>query len=320
MPDIAFQDYRQQMFDLYNRGRYADALTLVEREGGRFPEERAVNTYWQVCLRTLTHDQKTALKLFREALDAGFWFPITFLRSDPDLKSLQGNPEFERMVGLCTERRNAARDTARHKPFRLTVEPPNTASPLPLLMALHGNTGTAEGHLENWRPVLEKGWLLALPQSSQAWGAGFIWDDQEWTDDELCGHFTSLAGQYLLDPARIVLGGFSMGGETAARLALTHKIPARGFIAVAPGGPLISDPGRWSAILDATDTHGNGIRGYAIVGGQDARAVAGVQVLAGLMRERGLMCEVEVHSEIGHVYPPGFVQSLDRAFDFLLED
>jgi hypothetical protein len=84
-------------------------------------------------------------------------------------------------------------------------------------------------------------------------------------------------------------------------------------------GRLISDP-VGGALSWMRQTHTEMDSRVRHCRGQDARAVAGVQVLAGLMRERGLMCEVEVHSEIGHVYPPEFVQSLDRAFDFLIQD
>ena len=74
-----------------------------------------------------------------------------------------------------------------------------------------------------------------MPQSSQMfWAGGGVWNDE--SVSELEAYYQQLSAEHALDPRRVVLGGFSMGGEIALRAALTSAIPARGFVVFGPGG------------------------------------------------------------------------------------
>ena len=109
---------------------------------------------------------------------------------------------------------------------------------------------TPAGSLHGWGPVAEQGWLLAAAQSSQAGMTDqYIWDDQNTALREIAQHYATLRDEHDIDPSRVVLGGFSMGGETALRAALLGTMPARGFILLGPGGPTIDTPDEWLPLM-----------------------------------------------------------------------
>jgi hypothetical protein len=266
-------------------------------------------------MASLINETALALQLLEEALAAGFWYAEAQLREDPDLQPLQGLPEFERLVEICRKRHDEAQ--AQAAPALITLQPEGQCQagrqPCPLLLALHGNYKTAEDSVGFWRSAVFKEWLLALPQSSQVRGPdGYVWNDREWAVREIKEHFASLCEQYAVDPDRVVVAGFSLGGELAIWLALSGTIEARGFIAVGPSGPYMRKPDDWIPFIEASQ--GRGLRGYLVVGEQDVFCYEGTQSLAALLKSGDIPCELEVHPNLGHDFPPEFQQSLTRAF------
>ena len=51
----------------------------------------------------------------------------------------------------------------------------------------------------------------------------FVWDNREQSEAELLTHYARLVEEYPVDLARVILGGFSMGAETALYLALKRR-------------------------------------------------------------------------------------------------
>jgi len=319
MNNLTFSDLRTQMFQLYQKGEYAQALDLITREASRFPTEALRIYYWRICMASLLGETALALQLLEEALEAGFWYAEAQLREDPDLQPLQGLPGFEQLVEVCRKRHAEAQ--AQAAPALLTLPPEGQCQaglqPCPLLLALHANNRTAEYSLGFWRSAVSEGWLLALPQSSQVISPdGYTWNDRDWAAREIQEHVATLCEQYAVDPDRVVVAGFSAGGELAIWLALSGTIGARGFIAIGPAGSYISEPDDWVPLIEAGQ--GRGLRGHLVVGEQDIISYEGTQALAALLKSRDMPCELEVHPHLGHDFPPEFQQSLIRALDFIL--
>jgi predicted esterase len=316
--DLTFSQLLTQAAQLYQGGEYAEALNLITREAGRFPTEARRTYFWRVCMASLINETELAFQLLEEAVAAGLWYPETQLREDPDLLPLQELPRFEQQVEVCRLRQAEAQ--AQAVPTLTILEPEGDCRealrPCPLLLALHGNNQNVESSVGFWRSAVSNGWLLALPQSSQASGPGiYAWNDRDWAVREIQTHYVRLREQYAVDPNRVVVAGFSMGGEVAIWSALTGAIQVRGFIAVGPGGPYIREPGNWVPFIEAS--RGRGLRGYLVVGGQDVFCCSGTQALATLLSSHGIPYELEVHPRLGHEYPPGFEQSLSRALQFI---
>lgn len=246
-----------------------------------------------------------------DAIDAGYWWSEDQLRYDEDLAPLQGLPQFERAVEVSTSRFQAA--GARSKPDIVLLQPEGLQPPYPLLIALHGRGGNARDDAEIWKPALEHGLMLALPQSAQLFGIdAYAWDDGDRAQQQITFQFAELCRQGTVDRTRVIVTGFSQGGSLAIWLAMSGMVQARGFIAVAPSlrftehiAPLIPT----GQML--------GLRGYVITGERDP-GYQQTRNLVNLLRSNGIPCEIESHPELGHDYPPGFQRSLARGLEFVM--
>jgi predicted esterase len=320
MNNLTFSDVETQLYQLYQNREYAQALDLATCAANQFPTEGVVTYNWRICMASLLGETAMALQLLEEALGAGIWYAETQLREDPDLQPLQGLPQFERMVEVCRERQAEAQ--ARAVPALITLQPEGGCQavfqPCPLLLALHGNYGTAEDSVGFWQSAVSKGWLLALSQSSQVGRSnGYVWNDRDWAVREIREHFATLCEKHAVDPGQVVVAGFSRGGELAIWLALSGTIEARGFIAVGPGGPYMNEPDKWVPLIEASQARR--LRGYMTIGEQDVFCYKGTQALTALLKSRDVPCELEVHPNLGHDFPPEFQQSLTRALEFVLQ-
>ncbi len=305
---------------LIHEKQYERALEIITDESEQFPGVARTMNYHRICLAATLDDTPQALRVLEEMLEAGIYYPPVLLGADaeaPGLGPLLGLPKFEQLKAAHQERYREAMENA--PPVLVTVAPqPSPAAPPPLLFATHGNVSHVENEIEHYRPVTAWGWLLAMPQSSQPWGmeGRYAWGDWEVTKRQLKKYWALLSQRADYDPARIVTAGISKGGEVAVWLAMSGTIPARGFIAIAPGGPRIDEPERLFPSLEASRE--KGLRGYLIVGGQDTRCYETTMRLAAFLKEQGIACELETHPDTGHWFPPDFESSLRRALEFIV--
>ena len=203
----------------------------------------------------------------------------------------------------------------------IILEPksPNADLPIPLCMVFHGNESNPQEHVDYWHQLTSKGWLVTLPQSARAGekSGAYIWNipgKAEWDFEAIQKHFAEIQQGYPIDPTKIIIGGFSMGGGLAIELAVGWHIPVSGFIAVAPYVPYkYVDPKSNYADF----VHSRSQRGYCIIGKQDFHAVEGTSALASRLPDTGISCHVESHENIEHEYPPDFEESLRRSLEFI---
>ncbi len=312
---MEFSELRDNLLGLYEAGAHAEAADLIVKVAAQHPEHADELGYWRLCLASLLGDRQLALRILSEAVADGRWFSIRMLRQDPDLAPLQGTPEFERLVAACEALRDAAQ--AKAERGRLTILP-KAASPTarpPLLVALHGNGSAPASELDRWTSATDKGWLVALPQSTQVeTPSGFSWWDRGWAVREAVHHVLEVVKEHDVDPDRMVLGGFSAGAGLAVRLALGTELAARGFIAVVPA---LASPQEIRSLLPSRGQAR--LRGYFVVGDRDQRARALAQALKSMLESSDIPCRLEMHPNVGHSYPASFQQSLERALDFILD-
>jgi predicted esterase len=303
----------QAFHRLYSQGAYAEAYQLATHEAGRFPESaRAIVYNWRFCTASLMGEPELALRLIAEALDAGCYYSAAALREDSDLVALHRLPEFERLVALSAQRYEKA--AARGRPELKVLAPKESAKRFPLLLALHGNNSNIANSERYWQSAREHGWLVALPQSSQAMGEDtYGWNDHDQAVREVEQHMAELHAQHTIDAARLVVAGFSMGGGLAAWLALSGELSARGFVAV---GPYLSRVESVLPLLDAP--RAQPMRAYLVASQRDQYCYQIAQRLAELLPAHGIACELEQHPDLGHDFPPEFERSLARGLDFIM--
>ncbi|HXQ34715.1 MAG TPA: hypothetical protein VN843_11950, partial [Anaerolineales bacterium] len=165
----------EALFQFYHEGKYVDALAVAEKLAVEYPQRDSNTSYWRICLYSVTGQKERALKAFDEALKRGVWWAEERLRSDSDLDSLQGDPEFEGLVSLSEEKHKYATADS-----ELYVYQPDGKGPFPLLIVLHARNSSAERDGPFWESVVNRGWILAVAQSSQPSSPlSFVWDDRE---------------------------------------------------------------------------------------------------------------------------------------------
>ena len=312
-----FDEIAEKCFNYFETKDNQAAYDMLTEAVPNFPEQAMLLYNWRFCAAALLNKSDLAMQLIQESLDAGFWWSEEYLRSDEDLKILQNLPAFNQLVGESEKRYQAAQ--AASDPLSLPLPlPTKTDEALPLLLALHGNTQNAKDSVTFWESAVEQGWLTVLLQSSQIFGPdAYVWDDLELGGSEIKDHYEELLKEYSIDTGRLVIGGFSKGGEMAIWQTLMNIIPASGFIAVNPGGPLINDTEKWVPIIE-NDKNLAEKRGYFVVGENDQNVEA-IKALHELLISKGMDCELIVSPAIAHDFPDDFNQILKQALQYLLE-
>lgn len=318
MPFETYEELNAEVMRLYQGGQFVEVYDLLTAEGDRFhgPEEVHMIHYLRSCMAARTNRPELAISLIQESFDRGEWFGEQLLRRTPSYAPLQGMTEFERLVEAGKAKQAEASTTS----HLLVLEPEGgcqAEQACPTIVALHGNTHTGQSALDGWRPIVEAGWLLAAVQSSVAVSNNrYIWDDQDQALRDVETQFNKLRERYNLDPGRLIIAGFSLGGATALRVALTSTIPTTGFILLGPGGEMMDEPESWRPLIE--EASGRGLRGYILLGEREEEgALEAVDTTVKLLNEGGIPCGFEVIPDIGHQYPADFGPTIARALAFV---
>ena len=305
---------QHRVHDLYQAKDYKTAYEIMTDAEPRFPEELVEIRYWRACLAACRGEMDLALHVLEDTVSEGSWYSVQQLREEQDLAGLQGKPRYEQLCANCLERQKAAEAAA--KPVLRILEPPLEPTPadrrIPLMLALHGNAQTADHALRSWRPMLDHGYLLAAPFSSQvAWDDRRNWTDLERGSVEVSSLIGELHDQYRLDPDRSVIGGFSMGAGLALLIALQDSATLfRNFILV---GPYLPDPDSLDTLIESRRS--KGLRGIIVVGDLDEPCLTIAKRIHGKMDLPGYAVNLEVKPGLAHDFPLDFHAVVGRALE-----
>ena len=177
MADQPFEDFQRRIQELYQSQQYDQAYALAEHNANAYPEQTPIVNYWRVCMAVRTGKQAEALRLLYEMLDQRLlvWrdlaaqepLPAAATKQRPVRKAGGTNQEQqlkdqEQLFPLITLRSKGGCQDDEH--------------PCPLLVALHGNGSSAQTSVDFWKPAASAGWLVGIPQSSQAmWKDAYVW-------------------------------------------------------------------------------------------------------------------------------------------------
>ncbi len=253
-----------------------------------------------------------ALAALERALAQGCRYKKEWLAEDPRLASLKTLPRFAEIVRVASARYDEAAAAA--KP-NLTFAMPDRlpdAFGYPLLMVLHGNNSNAKETAPHWAPMADKGWVVAVPQSTEIGASpdSYTWNDRERTASELDLQLERVGRATQIDASRIVIAGFSMGGLQAIALTLTKRIKARGFIAVCAWLPQIVE---FTRLVEGGA--GKMLRAYVLVGENDPSR-AGAAALVDLFTKHKLKAQLDLRPAMGHEYPADMEATLEKALAF----
>lgn len=320
MKFLTFDELRIRLQELYASDDYAAALDLATQEFENFPEQAHFLNFWRISMASRLGNAEQAIQLLHNVVQSGYWYGQTLLRKSPSLRLLQGIPEFEQL----TEINQRLQDLERERLFPLlTLRQQGQCKaggpPCPLLLGLHANGSTAAASVDFWRSAASAGWLVAVPQSSQAmWKGAYVWNDRQLAVQEIQKDYQSIVEQYSTNPGQTLVAGHNEGGELAAWLSLTGSIPTIGFIAIAPRGTWLNSPENWASVLQSEPAFGQ--RGYVIVGAEDDPAVQeNASAFVDELNKTGITCDLELVPHAGEDFDPAFAESLLRGIDFVLQ-
>jgi dienelactone hydrolase len=326
MGDGNFQYYRDQIFDLYNSRKYQEAIAVAFQAQEKFPERHAKTSYWIGCLQSRLGESEEALQTLELASRDGVWWPDEALLIEPDLESLQSKPEFKTIVASSQRLKQRALLTAKPGVMVLT---PRSFSPQerhPLIIALTPRIGHPGDFAEHWVSARNRGFLLAVPHSSQPISSEeYCWDDPKGSERDVAWAFKQVRDKYNIDSAKVMVAGFSQGAALAMYLTLNRTFPCRGFIAVAasdwvapenkPANQREHPSEAFASFIRTKDV--TGLKGALIMGDKDPFLPKVKMLLEGMV-ERGFDCKIDVVQNLGHEFPSDFEKRLESAANFLL--
>ena len=236
-------------------------------------------------------------------------------RQTPSFQKLQGDPDFERIV--VASQKAMKSDPSSSESVLLKYFPKDHSPNSPLLISLHGNQSLASDTVPFWKPAVSKGYVLAVPQSTQAmFKDAFAWDDLDKPFADVNASYIKLKEELPFNENHIVLAGHSMGGLIAIQIALTGLINVRGFIANGPALPFMDAEDELESLLPPARERG--LRGFFIIGENDTDIFQDeVRALAEKLKSAGIACELETVPGATHDYSPVYDAALLRALAFI---
>lgn len=320
----SFKETQARIQTLYQQKEYQAAYEMATRLVEQHPEQHLLFQYWRMSTAARLGNHQQALDILASELKQGNWYADFLLRKNPSYQSLQGIPEFGHLLQINQELRQ--HEFQQIFPL-LTIRPQggcqSSANPCPLLIALHDHASTAQADIENWQPAAMAGWIVAVPQSSQAmWRGAYIWDDLQVTLAEIQKHYQQLTGTYAVDPSQVILGGRNTGALAALHLALSEALPATGFLILATAAAFQDGVLNWEApIADYQAREANrSVRGYAIlVGYDDEKAIETLQLAMEAFIQAGIPAAFEIIPEFDKPNSPEYELAFQNALEFLQE-
>lgn len=310
-----FDELNQKMIGHFQAGEFQQAFELIEREGGNFPGDRPLVDYWTMCAAARIGNPARVIQVAEKFHKDGLWYGEMMWRMTPSFKSLQGDAGFERVVAQSLAIQS--KDASVADSITLEFAPKGATKGTPLLIALHGNQSNANKTLPFWKPAVDGGYMLAVPQSKQAMFRGaYIWDDLDASFKRVKTCFAALKKDRNLDPERIILAGHSMGGLVAIQMALTGELPVHGLIANGPALPFGDAPDEFEKALALAKARG--LRAYFIMGDKDVDIEQeAVRAFVENMSTAGIPCKLEIVPGATHDYTPDYDAVLLRALKFV---
>jgi predicted esterase len=310
-----FGELNQKMTEHFQAGEFQQALELIEQEGRHFPHDRPLVDYWTMCAAARVDNRSRVYEVAENFHRDGLWYGEMMWRMTPSFKSLQGDLDFERVVARSLEIQS--KDSPAGSPLTLEFFPKDATKETPLLIALHGNQSTANKTLPFWKPSVEEGFMLAVPQSTQAmFTNAYIWDNLDVTFQQVKDCLQSLKEKTTFDPDRVILAGHSMGGFAAIQMALTGELAVQGLIVNGPALPFEDAPEEFETAL--TSANERGLRAYFIMGDRDVDIEQdAIRIFVGKMKSAGIPCELEIVPGATHDYNSDYDAALIRALKFI---
>lgn len=303
----AFQRHFSQLLKAHAAGDYTTGLVVARAAHQECPYEHAKTWFWQACMHSLLGNAGDAVSALRGGLEDGCWWSPRQLDGDTDLDSIRGSPGFDAIRKECA--RLFGERQAVSRPHCLVLAPSTATWEPRSLFIIHRRDDTASHFSEHWRQLVNEGWTLIVPQSSQVYDSmSFCWDDMEMARQELRDHLDDCRRKRGIEMDGMVIAGASQGGRLALELAHDTGVP---WLCAIPSFPASYDVRSLIAIPAHT-------RGAFLLGEHDAASRISRQVILAL-ESGGVHVVVRTMNDVGHDLPDNFPSQVADALRALQE-
>ena len=269
-----YQEMRQHIGRLHKQGQYAEAAAILEKALPQFPEHLLANSYNLAYFYALVERYEESMRALRHGIDHGIWYGLWVLDQEV-WNPLRDRADFAEVVATSAALREKAQQDARPE---LVVETPEGYGPekrYPLFFALHGGGEKRTDFQPHWRsPRLNTEFIVAFLQSGLVASMdGFWWGEPGYALGEVTAAYEQISREHRIDPAAILVGGFSDGGRAAIEIALDPgTLPIHSFIALCP--PVPKDLTSEAATAVVAAAAARGLRGTLLSTEMDPRLAA----------------------------------------------
>jgi predicted esterase len=244
--------------------------------------------FWQACMLSQLGDTAEAVAALRAGLGEGHWWSPRQLDGDADLDPIRADPGFQAVREECSARFELKNAVSR--PQCMVLAPSSATWEPRSLFLIHGRGDTASHFAARWEELVNEGWTLIVPQSSQAYDSmGFCWDDMDQARRELHSHLDDSRRKRGIETDGMVIAGASQGGRLALELAHESAVP---WLCVIPSFPPGYDASPMTGVPSRT-------RGAFLLGERDPAGFGARQVIRAL-ESGGVHVAVSVMKDVGH--------------------
>ncbi|MGQ0603476.1 MAG: hypothetical protein ACT4QE_17485, partial [Anaerolineales bacterium] len=270
--------------------------------------------YNHLCLAVRLSRLQLALDLLEDWLSNDRWLSAWYLRRSLELQPLFSLPRFKRCLQVLEEKERHYWQQGLMKP--ITLAPPSGRPPYPLLVGLHGNASNTLEAAQQWACAPQQSWLATFPLANHLvtcrrhW-----WDGHEENVGIVASHIQSIRSQYPIAEDKLLLSGFSKGGEVAMYMALRGCLNQKVFLTVGAGGYLHLEPEKWRPIIAAASPD---VRGVMLYSPYDLDRIGkSLEVILPMLAERGIAYQFIEYEAEGHTFPTDFERRFREAVKFL---
>ncbi len=290
----AFHGYFSQLLRAHDAGDLAVGLETARAAHREYPDMHVKTWFWQACMHSLAGETAEALASLRAGLSEGNWWSPSQLDGDADLDPIRGSPAFGEIREECSRRFDRKKEVSR--PECLVLAPSSATWEPRSLLVIHSRGDTASRFSAHWADLVNEGWTLIVPQSSQVYDSmSFCWDDADLARQELRNHLEDCRRKRGIETDGMVIAGASQGGRLALELAHESGVP---WLCVIPAFPAGYDV----APMTAVPTH---TRGAFLLGERDPASVNARRVIRAL-ESGGVHVAAATMKDVGHDLPEDF--------------
>jgi len=298
---------RMELGKLFREKKFNEGISLLKKHYNKYPDHLMAMSFNMAALYNSVKEYKKGINAMLKAQKKGAWYSIWALEGD-FFKEFRKYKSFNKV--LANNKKLHAAAEAKAKSIYEVREPENfdPEKSYPLFIALHGG----DGHIKEFRPrwdsdKLKKEFIILFVQSSQMSSmAGYHWTDTDKTYNDVKAAFDKIVKKYKVNEKKIIIGGFSSGGEASLHLSFNGDIPIKGFIVLCPALPdTINEK-------NITAAEERGLAGTILTTEFDRR-IKTQRELADKMKNKGLQYQFVVTPNIGHWFPKDLDKKIDQA-------